>query len=41
MHDWGAPVAWHTALLRPDVVAGWELTAPWAGAVVTAPALYM
>jgi len=21
-HDWGAPVAWHTALLRPDVVAG-------------------
>ncbi|GAA1885354.1 alpha/beta fold hydrolase [Streptantibioticus ferralitis] len=19
-HDWGAPVAWHTALLRPDVV---------------------
>ncbi|MDX3803856.1 alpha/beta hydrolase [Streptomyces sp. AK04-3B] len=21
-HDWGAPVAWHTALLRPDVVQG-------------------
>jgi epoxide hydrolase A/B len=21
-HDWGAPVAWHTALLRPDRVAG-------------------
>ena len=21
-HDWGAPVAWHTALLRPDVVLG-------------------
>jgi pimeloyl-ACP methyl ester carboxylesterase len=21
-HDWGAPVAWHTALLRPDKVAG-------------------
>ena len=21
-HDWGAPVAWHTALLRPDLVAG-------------------
>jgi pimeloyl-ACP methyl ester carboxylesterase len=21
-HDWGAPVAWHTALLRPDVVRG-------------------
>ncbi len=20
-HDWGAPVAWHTALLRPDVVS--------------------
>jgi pimeloyl-ACP methyl ester carboxylesterase len=21
-HDWGAPVAWHTALLRPDRVSG-------------------
>ena len=21
-HDWGAPVAWHTALMRPDLVAG-------------------
>ncbi|MFI6448227.1 alpha/beta fold hydrolase [Kitasatospora sp. NPDC050543] len=21
-HDWGAPVAWHTAMLRPDVVRG-------------------
>ncbi|MFI0914510.1 alpha/beta fold hydrolase [Streptomyces abikoensis] len=21
-HDWGAPVAWHTALFRPDVVRG-------------------
>lgn len=21
-HDWGAPVAWHTALLRPDMVLG-------------------
>ncbi|WP_345651221.1 alpha/beta fold hydrolase [Streptomyces siamensis] len=21
-HDWGAPVAWHTALLRPDIVRG-------------------
>ncbi|WP_329416395.1 alpha/beta hydrolase [Streptomyces sp. NBC_00704] len=21
-HDWGAPVAWHTALLRPDIVLG-------------------
>ncbi|WP_037894935.1 alpha/beta fold hydrolase [Streptomyces sp. Tu 6176] len=21
-HDWGAPVAWHTALLRPDLVLG-------------------
>jgi pimeloyl-ACP methyl ester carboxylesterase len=21
-HDWGAPVAWHTALLRPDRVQG-------------------
>ena len=21
-HDWGAPVAWHTALMRPDRVAG-------------------
>src|SRR3954452_23260692 len=21
-HDWGAPVAWHTALLRPDRGAG-------------------
>ncbi len=21
-HDWGAPVAWHTALFRPDLVRG-------------------
>ena len=21
-HDWGAPVAWHAALLRPDRVRG-------------------
>ena len=21
-HDWGAPVAWHTALLRPDIIRG-------------------
>ena len=21
-HDWGAPIAWHTALLRPDLVRG-------------------
>ncbi|QFZ24354.1 alpha/beta hydrolase [Saccharothrix syringae] len=21
-HDWGAPVAWHTALMRPDLVRG-------------------
>lgn len=21
-HDWGAPVAWHTAMLRPDLVRG-------------------
>ncbi|MGB8946579.1 MAG: alpha/beta hydrolase [Streptomyces sp.] len=21
-HDWGAPVAWHTAMLRPDLVLG-------------------
>jgi pimeloyl-ACP methyl ester carboxylesterase len=21
-HDWGAPVAWHTALLRPDLIRG-------------------
>ena len=21
-HDWGAPVAWHTALMRPDRVRG-------------------
>src|SRR5215467_15275964 len=21
-HDWGAPVAWHAALLRPDVFKG-------------------
>src|SRR5690606_22245520 len=29
-HDWGAPVAWHCALLRPDLfraVAG--LSVPW------------
>ena len=23
-HDWGAPVAWHAALLRPDRSAGWS-----------------
>src|SRR5580765_2232601 len=29
-HDWGAPVAWHTALLRPDRVRGVvALSVPW------------
>ncbi|MEU0384271.1 alpha/beta fold hydrolase [Streptomyces chartreusis] len=34
-HDWGAPVAWHTALLRPDVVrgvAGLSVPPPFRGA---------
>ncbi|MEU6479356.1 alpha/beta hydrolase [Streptomyces sp. NPDC047017] len=33
-HDWGAPVAWHTALLRPDVVravAGLSAPPPFRG----------
>ncbi|MGW2420893.1 alpha/beta fold hydrolase [Streptomyces sp. NPDC001709] len=33
-HDWGAPVAWHTALLRPDVVravAGLSVPPPFRG----------
>jgi pimeloyl-ACP methyl ester carboxylesterase len=29
-HDWGAPVAWHTALLRPDLVRGVVgMSVPW------------
>ncbi|MEU1627163.1 alpha/beta hydrolase [Streptomyces sp. NPDC020096] len=35
-HDWGAPVAWHTALLRPDVVtavAGLSVAPPTRGSV--------
>ncbi|EPD66663.1 MULTISPECIES: alpha/beta fold hydrolase [Streptomyces] len=34
-HDWGAPVAWHSALLRPDVVlgvAGLSVPPPFRGA---------
>ncbi|WP_406431047.1 alpha/beta hydrolase [Streptomyces sp. NBC_00631] len=34
-HDWGAPVAWHTALLRPDLVrgvAGLSVPPPFRGA---------
>ncbi|MFB7509324.1 alpha/beta fold hydrolase [Streptomyces broussonetiae] len=34
-HDWGAPVAWHTALLRPDMVravAGLSVPPPFRGA---------
>jgi len=33
-HDWGAPVAWHTALFRPDLftaVAGLSVPPPWRG----------
>ncbi|HEX4250484.1 MAG TPA: alpha/beta hydrolase [Pseudonocardia sp.] len=31
-HDWGAPVAWHTALLRPDLVRGVAgLSVPFSG----------
>ncbi|MBR1220201.1 alpha/beta hydrolase [Bradyrhizobium sp. U87765 SZCCT0131] len=33
-HDWGAPVAWHAALFRPDVftaVAGLSVPPPWRG----------
>ncbi|WEO99608.1 alpha/beta hydrolase [Streptomyces sp. FXJ1.172] len=33
-HDWGAPVAWHTALLRPDMVravAGLSVPPPFRG----------
>ena len=26
-HDWGAPVAWHSALLRPDVFRAWQCPA--------------
>jgi pimeloyl-ACP methyl ester carboxylesterase len=41
-HDWGAPVAWHCALLRPDVfkaVAG--LSVPFQARNPTAPPLQM
>jgi pimeloyl-ACP methyl ester carboxylesterase len=34
-HDWGAPVAWHAALFRPDVftaVAGLSVPPPFRGA---------
>lgn len=33
-HDWGAPVAWHAALFRPDIftaVAGLSVTPPFRG----------
>jgi pimeloyl-ACP methyl ester carboxylesterase len=33
-HDWGAPVAWHAAMFRPDVftaVAGLSVPPPWRG----------
>jgi pimeloyl-ACP methyl ester carboxylesterase len=65
-HDWGAPVAWHAAMFRPDIfaaVAGlsvpqksgfrgglnwyrnidrnWELTAPWQGAQIHQPSLFI
>jgi epoxide hydrolase A/B len=33
-HDWGAPVAWHAALFRPDIftaVAGLSVPPPWRG----------
>lgn len=31
-HDWGAPVAWNTALLRPDLISGVAgLSVPYAG----------
>ena len=33
-HDWGAPVAWHAAMFRPDVftaVGGLSVPPPWRG----------
>jgi len=33
-HDWGAPVAWHAAMFRPDIftaVAGLSVPPPWRG----------
>jgi epoxide hydrolase A/B len=33
-HDWGAPVAWHAALFRPDIftaVGGMSVAPPWRG----------
>lgn len=33
-HDWGAPVAWHAALFRPDIftaVGGLSVPPPWRG----------
>ncbi|WP_028937229.1 alpha/beta fold hydrolase [Pseudonocardia spinosispora] len=37
-HDWGAPVAWHTALLRPDVVrAVAGLSVPFVGSTPVPP----
>ncbi|MES2749767.1 MAG: alpha/beta hydrolase [Pseudomonadota bacterium] len=33
-HDWGAPVAWHAALFRPDIftaVGGLSVAPPWRG----------
>jgi pimeloyl-ACP methyl ester carboxylesterase len=37
-HDWGAPVAWHTALLRPDLVRGVAgLSVPFTGRPTAPP----
>src|SRR5882724_4511533 len=33
-HDWGAPVAWHAAMFRPDIftaVGGLSVPPPWRG----------
>ncbi len=33
-HDWGAPIAWHAALFRPDIftaVGGLSVAPPWRG----------
>ncbi|SEP77453.1 Pimeloyl-ACP methyl ester carboxylesterase [Streptomyces sp. yr375] len=41
-HDWGAPVAWHTALLRPDMVlgvAGLSVPPPFRGTHAPLPAM--
>jgi pimeloyl-ACP methyl ester carboxylesterase len=44
-HDWGAPVAWHAALLRPGLFRAieryWELLVPWRGQVIRQPSMFI